>query len=1077
MNLVIAEKKDIATAISAALPGTPRESGLVIQQGDYTLTWLFGHVLELKAPEDYNENYKRWSIDQLPINFDNWDTKPKEDGGARQRFENVQRLLKQADTVIHAGDPDQEGQLLVDEVLLKCNYQGKVLRLNTSDNTTAGLKKALQRMDDNTNHLSSGRSAYARSVADFMVGINMSRLFSCLNPEFTLTVGRVQTPTLGLVVSRDAQIDGHKKIVYYTISVPVNIPEASGEIIARYEPNPSASFLVDGRILSRDAATDIVKNLTGKDFSNGVVAHKDAKTKPPLPFNFVKLQSYCSKHFGMDSDKVMDVSEALRMKYQAITYNRSDCQYLTKNQLDEAPDTMATVIKNISYKPKALDMSIRSDCFNDKYVVNHSAIIPTNNSVDISKMTQDERDMYLAICKFYMAQFMPPISKAVTKLTIDLNDGGKLTSTSTKITDRGYLEIFKDDGDDQEEEDKDEEETPLSSLANGKYAGQLGKPTIAERETRPPARYTEASLAEDMTCISKYVQDPRIKQILLDKDKDSKQDNGSIGTVATRGAIIKGLIKKGFLEIKGKNIVSTSLGRELFRILPDEIKGVDITAEWWLVCEAIVAGRATPEELQNDVLQTIQHIIDNRDTYPKVDGVLAAKFKRSGLNQIGICPRCGNPVVTGKQGYGCSAWREGCKFVIWREPKSPMMKNIKITPEDAEKLLNGEKIRKDKLVSPKTGSEFAALLSLEDNASSEFAGANLKITFDEGADAKPVGVCPRCGGQVVERAKGFGCSNWKAGCKFVIWKTPKGDMFKNVTIRASQAKALLEGKSIVLKKLVSKAGKEFDANATLDDSEKSDFGPSLKLSFDDLPVTVIGTCPRCGGEIREGKTGYGCSNWKEGCKFVIWKKPKADIFKNVTISAEQAKTLLEGKSVLMNRLINKSDKEFKAMVSLDDSEKSEHGPRLNISFEDIPVVSIGKCPRCGGDITEGKTGFGCSNWKNGCKFVIWKKPKQAMFRDETIDARDVKQLLAGKAVEFTRLYSPKSDKNFSAMLTLNDSEKSDFGPKFDMSFEEKADSKHSGGGHSTPARQAPQRGNPQRGAVQRSNPSRASQKR
>lgn len=1072
MILVIAEKKDIALAISTALPGKPQEYGLTIRQGDYILTWLFGHVLELKAPEDYDENLKKWSIEQLPINFDNWDTKPKEDGGAKQRFENVQRLLKQADTVIHAGDPDQEGQLLVDEVLLKCNYQGKVLRLNTSDNTTAGLKKALERMDDNANHLSNGRSAYARSVADFMVGINMSRLFSCLNPEFMLTVGRVQTPTLGLVVARDAQIDGHKKLIYYTVAAPINIPEANGEIIARYEPTPDAPFLTDGKILDRSVADDIVKQLAGKDFNNAVVAHKDAKAKPPLPFNFVKLQSYCSRHFGMNSEKVMDVSEALRMKYQAITYNRSDCQYLTMNQLDEAPETMKAVIQNIGYQPKALDMSIKSDCFNDKYVVNHSAIIPTNNKVDISKMTDDERNMYLAICKYYMLQFMPPISKEITKLTIQLQDGGKLSSTSTKITDRGYLEVLQ--GDDEEADDAEkEEETPLSALANGTYAGKIGTPSISQKETRPPARYTESSLAEDMTCIAKYVQDPRIKKILLEKDKDSKQDNGSIGTVATRGAIITGLIKKGFLETKGKNIISTSLGRELFRILPDEVKGVDTTAEWWLVCESIVAGDATPEDLQNDVLETIKHVIENRDSYPKVDKVIAAKFRRNGGEQVGFCPRCGNPVIEGARGFGCSAWRDGCKFIIWKEPKSPILQKVRFSAEDVAALLRGEKIKSNKLISTKTGNQFTGLLYLDEPQEKDYNGAQIKIGLEDANDKKPVGVCPRCGAKVVEGNSGFGCVNWKKGddgCKFAIWKKPKSDVFKNVTIRASQAKALLEGKAVPVKRLISKSGKEFDAEIMLDDSQKAVYGANLKIVFNNAPVEVIGKCPRCGGDVVAGKTGYGCANWKNGCKYVIWKKPKLEIFKDIEITADQAKTMLEGDAALLKGLVSKQGNKFSAMARLDDSEQSDFGPSIKLSYDDVPVETVGKCPRCGGDVREGQNAFSCSNWsreEDGCKFVIWKNPKQEMFKNITITTRQAKDLIAGKKVLVSNLYSKKTDKTFSANLSLNDSEKSAYGPSFDISFDEKPADGRKSTQRTSPQRSAPQRNTTQRGNTKR----------
>lgn len=725
MVLIVVEKKENALAISAALPHpelASKPKGGCIDQGEYKITWLGGHILKLKEPEDYDACFKNWSIDQLPINFPNWGLKPAwdENGVKEKRLNDVGIWLRSADSVIHAGDPDQEGQLLVDEVLRWHNYQGPVKRLNTSDTTVAGLQKALANMTNNNLHLNAGWSAYARSVADFLVGINMSRLFTCIN-ETKLSVGRVQTPTLGLVVARDLLIEGHQKSKYYTINATI-VTDAGQEITVRYVPDKESPDLVEGKILDKNIAAQKVKMLQHLRLENIEIKKKIVFENPPLPFNMVKLQTYCNKTYNMSLQDVMATSQSLRDNHQAITYNRTDCQYLTDNHYDEAPATMATVIQNINYRPKALDMTLRSDAFNPEQVKNHHGIIPTNNAFLLGKLTPKEKNVYLAIAKYYMAQFMPPAKKEVTTLTAKLPDGGTLTATSTIILDPGYRAIFR-------EAEKDEESV-LSAIAAGICSGTVTGPVSSEKETKPPARYTQASLAEDMTCISKYCTDERIKRILREKDKDSKEDNGSIGTVATRTPIILGLIEKGFLEDDGKHIKSTKIGRELYRILPAEVKGVDMTAEWWLVCESIVDGKTSPAALQRSVLEVMMDIIARRDSYPKVDPIIAATNQRIfGQIPVGICPRCKEPVIEGKVGYGCTGWKKGCKFVLWKNPKGAVFKDITITKAKAKKLLAGEKVKFENLYSSNNKNSFTGYLVMNDTERSEY-GAKLNISFD-----------------------------------------------------------------------------------------------------------------------------------------------------------------------------------------------------------------------------------------------------------------------------------------------------------------------------------------------------------
>ena len=726
MILVIAEKPVLGKAIADALPGTAVMKNGCIYKDDYIVTWVFGHMLSLKEPEDYDIGYKSWNINSLPIFFKDWQVKIGKDGNLNkgqisklQRVNQIGSLLKQADEVIHAGDPDDEGQLLIDELMRWFNYKGIVKRLDTANTTLAAMKKALLHMTDNKPHEPYGWSAYARSVADLMVGINMSRLFSCKN-QTLLTIGRVQTPTLGLVVNRDLAIEGHHKQKYYTIACDINFNNDT--VQADFIPSKTDSNLVDGHILSKEYAEQICNRLKGQTLKNINITKKIVYEAPPLPFNLVKLQTYCSGKFGYSPQQVLDITQSLRENHKAITYNRSDCQYLSEEHYKEAPVTMKAVIMNICYKPKSLDMNLKSKCFDSSKISAHFAIIPTNQKVNLDKLSEAEKNVYLAICKYYIAQFMPKAKKEQTNLSIELGNGEAIKAVSTVIIEQGYRSIFN-----EAEKDK---ASNLSKIPEGIYSGKITDTDIAEKETKPPSRYTKASLNEDMTCISKYVKDPKIKQLLLSKDEGKEGERGSIGTSATRSGIIESLVKRGFLREDGKKVISTALGRELYRILPDEIKKADMTAEWWSIQEEIQNGTVNYNKLIDSVYDTIKHIVTNVDNYPVVNSSIIA-IKKKGGAVIGKCPRCGGDIVETKTGFCCSNWKEptNCKFNIWKKSKSPLFAKTTFTAATVKKLLSGQSVKMKKLVS-KTGKEFEAEVKMKDDPSSQY-GPSFDLIFNK----------------------------------------------------------------------------------------------------------------------------------------------------------------------------------------------------------------------------------------------------------------------------------------------------------------------------------------------------------
>ena len=274
-----------------------------------------------------------------------------------------------------------------------------------------------------------------------------------------------------------------------------------------------------------------------------------------------------------------------------------------------------------------------------------------------SRSRDAERNVYLAICKYYMAQFMPPAKKARTSLDVPLPDGASLKASSTEVLEPGWLALFQGD---KAAGLKKEEKSALSGIAPGTYPAKLLGTRIEEKQTKPPLHYTKASLSKDMTRIARYVTDPECKKLLLEKDRDKEGENGSIGTVATRGPIIDKLVERGYFREEGKKLISTPLGRELYRILPDELKKPDMTARWWAIQEDIQQGTQPWTTLVDSVLEQIRHVVAT--VYPKVDMALIPEQYRRQARQgeqtahevLGKCPRCGGSVVEGKLGYGCS---------------------------------------------------------------------------------------------------------------------------------------------------------------------------------------------------------------------------------------------------------------------------------------------------------------------------------------------------------------------------------------------------------------------------------------
>lgn len=684
-SLIIAEKPELAKSIVNAIDGKLNKNDGYFEKGNYVVTWAYGHILRLKAPEEYDEENKNWDMKQLPIYFKNWGKIPIDK--TRKQFNVIKKLINECDEIINAGDIDEEGQLLIDEIIEYCKFKGTVKRIQTSAFNEDYLKKALKNLEPNSKYETWGKSANARAIADYMVGINLSRYFSILNGT-TLSVGRVQTPTLGLVVNRDLAIENHIKEKYYDGYVDINI---NGNIIkAKLENKDNIVYKNQNelkQILDKFINKNVKVNIT-KQIKN---------ENAPLPFNLTKLQSHISKKYKIKPDETLKITQDLREKYHAITYNRSDSQYLNEEHYKEAPGVIKKVLNNIDLK---LDLDYsnlpHSKCFDNSKVTAHHGIIPTSVDIDLSKMNDKEQKIYKEICMYYLIQFIRPIKKEITYLETDEQSGYKFKASSTKILDEGFNKYL-------DKTNNENQESVLSKISEGLYTGTINKSDIKEIETKPLARYTQASLIEDMTRISKYVDDPEIKEILKRKDKDKEGENGSIGTSATRASIIQNLIKRGYIKEEKDKVISTELGREYYNILPDEWKKADLTAKWWIIQEEIRDGKADQNKLLDSILLDIKKVIATKD-------VSKFKLKKNYKNEktiVGHCPLCGKDIIESNKSFYCSGFKEGCKFSVWKT-----IAGKKISKTNIKQLLENGVTTEIKGFKAKSGKQFNAKLQI-----------------------------------------------------------------------------------------------------------------------------------------------------------------------------------------------------------------------------------------------------------------------------------------------------------------------------------------------------------------------------
>lgn len=655
MRLFIAEKPSLAAAIASQLPGTATRTKTHFVVGNDAVAWCVGHVLEQFMPEDYDPAYKQWAPEVLPIAPAQWKLKVKD--GLQGQVKAIADLLKKADVVVNAGDPDREGQLLVDELLLYLGNRKPTQRVLIADPNPKPVQKALAAIESNDAQQFRGwyESALARSRFDWLFGLNLTRAYTLaarrIGYDGVLSVGRVQTPTLGLIGARDLAIEKFKAIPFFSLSA--QIKHANGSFAANWRPRADQPGRdSEGRLVDAAVAKGLAVKLSGKPARITKFEKKPGNENPPLPFSLATLQMAVNDRYGMSAQKVLDICQALYETHKLTTYPRTDCTYLSESGHADAAEIIGVVTANLpelAAVAKKADLSRKSPAFNDAKITAHHAIVPTSRRADTSTLKDEERKVYDMVVRAYLAQFFPPSQFLSTVIDLEI-EGEKFTAKGKTPVSPGWREIYaqpepQEDEKPEEEGEESEGKQALPAMAQGDPA-QCTQCNANARETKPPPRFTEKLLIAAMIDIQKYVTDPAAKARLREGD--------GIGTNATRAGIIEELKKRLFIgapKAGSKQLVSTPAGRALIAALPEHAKNPALTGICEQALDMVAAGRLSGDDFIARNLQLIKKLVADAST-ATLNVPVAPKVQ---------CPACKTGQLkkrAGKNGafWSCTNW-------------------------------------------------------------------------------------------------------------------------------------------------------------------------------------------------------------------------------------------------------------------------------------------------------------------------------------------------------------------------------------------------------------------------------------
>ena len=680
-TLIIAEKPSVAATIAAALGAKEKKDGYIAGSG-YLVSWCVGHLVQLAEAAAYGEQYKKWSYDSLPILPQEWQYAVASDKG--KQFKILKDLMHRADVseVVNACDAGREGELIFRFVYDVAGCKKPMRRLWISSMEESAIKAGFASLKDGKEYDPLYSSALCRAKADWIIGINMTRLFSCLYGK-TLNVGRVQTPTLKMLVDRDAAITTFKKEKYYHVCLSLSGVEAA-----------SAKIHAAGEAGNLKAACEAAQAVCTS------VTREKKTVAPPKLFDLTSLQREANRIYGYTAKQTLDLAQALYEK-KLLTYPRTDSSYLTDDMGGTAAQIAALLAGKLPFMQGADFTPEISRLLDSKKVSDHHAIIPTMElaKADLAALPESERNILtLAGARLLMACAAPHIFEAVTAVFSCAGQeftakGKTVLAEGWKGLERRFMATLKKKADTE-----DDEENALSLDVPPFAEGQTfdnPQAAVTEHFTTPPKPHNEASLLSAMERAGNEETDP-------------DAERRGLGTPATRAAIIEKLVKGGFVERKGKQLIPTKSGIELVCVLPEVLTSPQLTADWENNLTQIAKGNADPDSFMTGIETMTRELVS---TYPFLSDKEKERFKEE-KPVIGKCPRCGADIYEGRKNYYCA--NKDCAFTMWKNDRFFEERKVTFSPKIAAALLKDGKAKVKKLYSPKTGKTYDGTILLAD---------------------------------------------------------------------------------------------------------------------------------------------------------------------------------------------------------------------------------------------------------------------------------------------------------------------------------------------------------------------------
>lgn len=682
-KLVICEKPSVAQSVGKVLGATKRCDGC-LEGGGYIVSWCVGHLVELAQPEAYNEAYAKWRLEDLPILPGKWQYQVS--ASTKKQFQILKGLMgrEDVDSIVEATDAGREGELIFRLVYNQCKCKKPFERLWISSMEDAAIREGFDSLKPGTEYDALYEAALCRERADWIVGINATRLFSCKYGP-TLNVGRVMTPTLAMVCGREAAIRGFQPEPFYTVQL---VPEGFAANGGRMKEKAEAEKIAED---CRSAGTATVKS----------VERKDRTEKPPALYDLTSLQRDANRLLGFTAKQTLDYAQDLYEK-KLVTYPRTDSRYLTEDMAGVLPGLAAMVQKKYSILPDAPAPVNAAQVINGKKVTDHHAVIPTKTleTADLAGLPSGEMAVLELIAVRLVCAVGNPCRYSETSVTLECA-GHEFKARGKTVTDPGWRSYVT-----AADEEKDGDGAPPVPALSENVELPLIKVELKEGKTTPPKHYTEDTLLQSME--SAGVED-------MPEDVERR----GIGTPATRAAIIEKLVQKGFVERRGdkktKTLVPTEKGNALITVVPEQIQSPAMTAQWEEKLLDIERGGYAPEAFMAEITGMVTDLVKN---YEKVEGV---EMRMPGNNTvIGSCPHCGADVAERTKGWFCS--NRECRFVLWKDNAYFKKIGKRLTAGMAEKLVRNGRVRLKDCVSQRTGKTYNAdlLLTTEEDGRAKF---------------------------------------------------------------------------------------------------------------------------------------------------------------------------------------------------------------------------------------------------------------------------------------------------------------------------------------------------------------------